>query len=65
MALWREARKAWAAEHGWPGGPLARLRDESDLRRRVAGLPLLSWGRTAGGLEALDGRSQRHLSRSA
>ncbi len=56
VEMWRAARRLWHAEHGWPGGPLALLRDESDLRRRMAGLPLWSWGRTPAELEWLDGR---------
>lgn len=55
FALWREARTAWAEVNDWPGGPLARLRDESDLRRCRAGLPLWSWGRTPAELDFLFG----------
>ncbi len=63
IALWQEAREAWADENHWPGGHLARLRDESDLRRRMDGLPLWSWGRTAAELSELDGQSRADLVR--
>lgn len=52
---WRGARRAWHDEHGWPGGPLALMREESDTRRGHEGRPLLSWGRTRQETFELDG----------
>jgi len=52
---WRAARRVWHEEHGWPGGPLALMREESDVRRRHEGRPLLSWGRTLQEVYELDG----------
>jgi hypothetical protein len=46
----------WHTAHGWPGGPLAMLRGQSDVERRMEGRPLLSWGRTPDELAGLDGR---------
>ncbi len=31
--LWGDARSAWAREHGWPGGTVARLREDVQARR--------------------------------
>lgn len=63
VAAWREARHRWLEEYGWPGGPLAMLRGESDVRRRLAGVPLLPWGRTDAELTALDGRPRSRFHR--
>jgi hypothetical protein len=63
--LWNEARRTWNDEHGWPGGPLALLRDASDLRRRHEGAPLLSWGRTPRELDALNGEMTENPRRLA
>lgn len=52
---WRAARRVWLDEHGWPGGALTLLREESDTRRRHEGRPLLSWGRARQDMVALDG----------
>jgi hypothetical protein len=61
FGLWKEARCAWHDEHGWPGGPLALMRAVSDVRRRLEGRPLLSWGRTPDELARLNG--ERHSRR--
>ncbi len=62
LRFWREARRLWHEEHGWPGGPLELLRGFSDERRRREGRRLLSWGRSAAQLEALDGvRRSSHM----
>src|SRR4051794_31133255 len=45
LAFWVEARRSWHEERGWPGGALAMMRGASDVRRRLEGVPLLSWGR--------------------
>lgn len=54
-ALWKEARRVHLEEHGWPGGPLDMIRGADDVRRRIEGLPLLSWGRTPEELARLNG----------
>ena len=53
--LWKEARRAYFEEHGWPGGALALLRGSSDVQCRLEGRPLLSWGRTPAELARLNG----------
>lgn len=60
LRFWREARRFWHEQHGWPGGPLELLAGYSDERRRREGRRLLSWGRPAAELEALDGFSRSH-----
>ncbi|MDP9397291.1 MAG: hypothetical protein M3P96_05470 [Actinomycetota bacterium] len=32
---WSRARSRWAAEHGWPDGPVDRLREELRVRRSL------------------------------
>lgn len=34
--LWVRARTVWADRHEWPGGLLAKLTEERDVRRRLA-----------------------------
>jgi len=34
--LWVRARTVWADQHEWPGGLLAKLTEERDVRRRLA-----------------------------
>ena len=55
LAIWKEARHVYSEEHGWPGGPLDMIRGAHDVRRRIEGLPLLSWGRTPEELARLNG----------
>lgn len=31
--LWADARRGWAMEHEWPGGTVARLREQCESRR--------------------------------
>ncbi|MBC9943796.1 hypothetical protein ICL81_04550 [Leucobacter sp. cx-328] len=33
---WRDARSEWAAVHGWPGGVLAKLLQEREVRMKWA-----------------------------
>ncbi len=35
FAMWREARRAWCEEHGWPGGPVEMVRGHREVRRRL------------------------------
>ncbi len=32
---WSRARSRWAAEHGWPDGPVDQLREELRVRRSL------------------------------
>jgi len=50
--LWRAARHEWADVRGWPGGPLALLAGESDVRAVLEHGHLWSWGRTTKEMEA-------------
>jgi hypothetical protein len=55
LSLWKEARRVYFEEHGWPGGALALLQESSDVQRRLEGRPLLPWSRTPAELAALNG----------
>lgn len=59
FAFWREARRAYLDAHGWPGGPLAMLRDESDLQRRRHGWRLRPFDRTPEQLADLEAQRSR------
>ena len=62
---WRDARREHFDRHGWPGGALALLRDESDTRRRHDGSQLRSCGRTFAELAELDPKHRHvHMRRS-
>lgn len=38
---WRAARMAWAAEHGWPGGPVELVAGQRRARRALLGQPVV------------------------
>ncbi len=57
--LWRSARRAHEDEHGWPGGSLARLMVESDVRAALRRACLLPWNRSSEELEAVAARMAR------
>jgi hypothetical protein len=54
--FWKEARRVYHEEHGWPGGPVRLIGEQSDVRRSHEGLPLWSWGRTGEELDRIDPR---------
>lgn len=35
LRAWKDARRLWDAAYGWPGGPVARIREERQVRRAL------------------------------
>jgi len=58
FSFWVEARVVYFEAHAWPGGPLAFAAGASDVRRRLAGQRLYSWGRTPDEPERLEAGGQ-------
>ena len=55
-STWKQARRAWHEEHGWPAVRLLSYEASATHAAAAAGQTLLSWGRTPEELARLHGK---------